>query len=137
MIANTAALAAMERRREIGVMKAVGVRAGQVLRQMLLESAIVGLVGGLIGVLFITHAAAYAWTLWDGDWIRVRPMFWQAPITGLLFILLPLAHSEDLRPDAGASLVLYYILAGIFVLANLGVILSYRASGNRKANTND
>jgi putative ABC transport system permease protein len=50
MIANTAALAAMERRREIGVMKAVGVRSGQILRQMLLESGIVGLVGGLIGV---------------------------------------------------------------------------------------
>lgn len=50
MIANTAALAAMERRREIGVMKAVGVRAGQILRQLLLESGIVGLVGGLIGV---------------------------------------------------------------------------------------
>jgi putative ABC transport system permease protein len=50
MIANTAALAAMERRREIGVMKAVGVRSGQILRQMLLESGILGLVGGLIGV---------------------------------------------------------------------------------------
>lgn len=42
------------------------------------------LVGGLIGVLFITHSAAYAWALWDSDWMRTRPMFWQAPITGLL-----------------------------------------------------
>lgn len=57
MIANTAALAAMERRREIGVMKAVGVRSGQVLRQMLLESGIVGLVGGLIGVGLVTLVA--------------------------------------------------------------------------------
>ncbi|MEJ2736873.1 MAG: hypothetical protein P8189_25470 [Anaerolineae bacterium] len=86
------------------------------------------LVGGLIGVLFITHTAAYAWALWDGDWLRVRPMFWQAPPTALLFMLLPLFHPADLRPDAGAALALYYTLAGLFVLANLGIILSYRAA---------
>ena len=85
------------------------------------------LVGGLIGVLFITHAAAYAWSLWDGDWLRVRPMYWQAPITGMLLILLPIAHPGDLRPDAGPSLALYFVMAGFAVLANLGIILSYRA----------
>ncbi len=86
------------------------------------------LVGGLIGVLFVTHAAAYAWALWDGDWRRVRPMFWQAPPTGLLFMLLPLLHPADLRPYAGTALALYYVLAGLFVLANLGIMLSYRAA---------
>jgi hypothetical protein len=86
------------------------------------------LVGGLIGVLFTTHVAAYAWALWDGDWLRVRPMFWQAPLTGLLFILLPLLHPADLRPDAGTALVLYYILAGLVVLSSLGIIFSYRSA---------
>ena len=86
------------------------------------------LVGGLIGVLFITHAAAYAWALWDGDWLRVRPMFWQAPITALLFILLPLVHSSDLRPDAGTALAVYYAVAGLFALAHLGIVLGYRAA---------
>lgn len=86
------------------------------------------LVGGLIGVLFITHTAAYAWALWDGDWLRVRPMFWQAPPTGLLLILLPLIHPNDLRPDADAALALYYTLAGLVVLSNLGIILGYRAA---------
>jgi hypothetical protein len=86
------------------------------------------LVGGLIGVLFITHTAADAWALWDGDWVRVRPMFWQAPLTALLFILLPLLHPADLRPDAGSALTLYYILAGLVVLSSLGIILSYRAA---------
>ncbi len=84
------------------------------------------LVGGLIGVLFTTHTAAYAWALWDGDWLRVRPMFWQAPITAFLFLLLPLIHPNDLRPDAGSSLTLYYSLAGLILLANLGVILANR-----------
>jgi hypothetical protein len=91
------------------------------------------LVGGLIGVLFLTHTAAYAWVLWDGDWLRGRPMFWQAPITGLLFILLPLAHPNDLNPDAGASLALYYLVAGFMVLAHLAVILGYRAAERRLA----
>ncbi len=50
MVANTAALAAMERQREIGVMKAVGIKANQVLGQLLLESGILGLFGGLMGV---------------------------------------------------------------------------------------
>jgi hypothetical protein len=86
------------------------------------------LVGGLIGVLFTTHAAAYAWALWDGDWLRVRPIFWQAPPTGLLFILLPLLHAGDLRPYAGSALALYYVVAGLVALSSLGVILSYRSA---------
>ena len=85
------------------------------------------LVGGLIGVLFTTHAAAYAWALWDGDWLRVRPIFWQALPTGLFFILLPLIHPTDLRPGAGYALNLYYAIAGFSVLANLGIMLGYRA----------
>ena len=92
------------------------------------------LVGGLIGVLFITHTAAYTWALWDGDWLRVRPMFWQAPLTGLLFILLPLIHSTDLRPDAGNALALYYVLAGYAVLSNLIVILGYRSAEKEISN---
>ena len=84
------------------------------------------LVGGLIGVLFATHAAAYAWALWDGDWLRTRPIFWQAPITGLLLFLLPLTHATDVRPDAGFGLVLYYLLTGFMVIPYAGIILGYR-----------
>lgn len=91
------------------------------------------LVGGLIGVLCITHTAAYAWALWDGDWIRVRPMFWQGPPSGLLFILLPLLHAGDLRADAGNGMILYYAIAGFIMLATLGVILSYRSAEQQYA----
>jgi hypothetical protein len=86
------------------------------------------LVGGLIGVLLITHAAGYAWALWDGDWLRVRPAFWQAPPTALLLMLLPLIHPDQLRPDAGSGLALYYAVAVLVFVANLGVILAYRAA---------
>jgi hypothetical protein len=86
------------------------------------------LVGGMIGVLCITLAGGFAWALWDGDWEQVRPIFWQAPPTALLFILLPLLHPADLRPDAGTALALYYAVAGLIVLSSLGVILSYRSA---------
>lgn len=86
------------------------------------------LVGGLIGVLFTTHAAAYTWVLWDGDWLRSRPIFWQAVPTGLLFIFLPLVHPADLPPDSGSGLIMYYTIAGFSVLSNLIIILGYHAA---------
>jgi LPXTG-motif cell wall-anchored protein len=84
------------------------------------------LVGGLIGVLFVTHAAAYSWAVWDGDWLRVKPIFWQAPLTGIMFALLPLVHPGDLRPDTGTSLTIYYLITGILILVGGLIILSYR-----------
>jgi hypothetical protein len=84
------------------------------------------LVGGLIGVLFISHTSAYGWALWDGDWLRVRPIFWQAPPTGILLMLLPLIHSSDLRPDGETALLLYYMAAVVVVLLSIGTMLSYR-----------
>jgi hypothetical protein len=86
------------------------------------------LVGGLIGVLFVTHAAAYAWALWDGDWLRVRPMFWQAAPTALLFALLPLVHPGDLRPDAATDLTLYLALNGVVFVAYLAVLWGRRSA---------
>ena len=84
------------------------------------------LVGGLIGVLLISHTAAFAWALWDGDWLRVRPIYWQAPPTGILLMLLLLVHPTDLRPEAGTAVALVYIVAGLIAVLSLGVILSYR-----------
>lgn len=82
------------------------------------------LVGGLIGVLLITHAAAYAWALLDGDWLRVRPIFWQAPITALLFLLLPFVHYGDLKPGSGISLVGYVLITAFFGLVHSGVVVA-------------
>ena len=50
VIANAVALSTMERRREIGVMKAVGLQRERVLGMLLLENGLMGIVGGLIGV---------------------------------------------------------------------------------------
>ena len=50
IIANSVALATMERRREIAMMKAVGARGSRILTALLMENGILGLVGGAIGV---------------------------------------------------------------------------------------
>lgn len=49
-MANTVALATLERRRQIGVMKAVGLKGRRVMGILLLENTIIGLLGGLLGI---------------------------------------------------------------------------------------
>ncbi len=51
-VMNTMYTAVLERTREIGVMKALGARRGQILSIFLIESGLMGLVGGIVGVLF-------------------------------------------------------------------------------------
>lgn len=50
VIANSVALTTMERRREIAIMKAVGLQRERVLLMILLENGILGFIGGLLGV---------------------------------------------------------------------------------------
>jgi hypothetical protein len=49
-MANTVSLATLERRRQIGVLKALGLNRRRVLRVMLLENTFIGLLGGLLGI---------------------------------------------------------------------------------------
>ena len=54
IIANSVALATMERRREIAMMKAVGARGSRILISLLIENGVIGLVGGGIGAALST-----------------------------------------------------------------------------------
>jgi predicted lysophospholipase L1 biosynthesis ABC-type transport system permease subunit len=51
IIANTVAMSMMERRREIAILKAVGARRRLVLRELLTENAVVGLLGAGAGTI--------------------------------------------------------------------------------------
>jgi ABC-type antimicrobial peptide transport system permease subunit len=51
LIASTVSLVTIERRRQIGVLKAVGVSRWQTLFQLLLENGIIGFAGGVISLL--------------------------------------------------------------------------------------
>ncbi len=50
IMANTVALATLERRRQIGILKAVGLKGRRVLIVMLLENTLVSLLGSLLGI---------------------------------------------------------------------------------------
>jgi putative ABC transport system permease protein len=50
-VASTMVTAVVERRREIGLRRVVGATRGQVVVQLVVEAALLGLVGGILGVL--------------------------------------------------------------------------------------
>ena len=50
IMANTVALATLERRRQIGILKAIGLKSRRVLQIMLIETSIVGLLSAVIGI---------------------------------------------------------------------------------------
>jgi len=51
-IVNTMTTSVLERRAEIGIMKAIGAKNSQIFMQFFIESGLLGLVGGAIGCLF-------------------------------------------------------------------------------------
>ncbi|AKH97624.1 ABC transporter permease [Halanaeroarchaeum sulfurireducens] len=50
-ILNVMLMSTVERRGEIGVLRAVGIRRGEVLRMILTEAAFLGVIGGVLGVI--------------------------------------------------------------------------------------
>ena len=90
------------------------------------------LTGRLLGVWLAAFAVAYAWALWDGDWGRARPLYLAAPVTGVLLALVPLAHTGDVRPSAGAELVVYYALALLVAAPGLGLLARTRERSGRR-----
>jgi len=56
IIANAVALAMLERRRELGILKSVGYTSRSVLSEVLLENGIVGFTGGVLAMLLVTLA---------------------------------------------------------------------------------
>ena len=53
-IINTMTTSVLERKREIGIMKAIGAKNNQIFMQFFIESGLLGLIGGIIGAMFGT-----------------------------------------------------------------------------------
>ncbi len=60
LIANAVGLALIERRRELGILKAVGYSSGHVLRTVLIEHSVLGLISGAAGIVSVWLAIALA-----------------------------------------------------------------------------
>ncbi|MFB6177994.1 MAG: ABC transporter permease [Halobaculum sp.] len=72
-IANTMLMAVIKRREEIGVLRAVGYQRGDVLRILLVESGLLGVIGTAVGLVIAVLATAVANSIFLGDPLAFTP----------------------------------------------------------------
>lgn len=90
IIANAVALAMLERKRELGILKSVGYTSGSILRAILIENGIIGGIGAFIAVLLAAGGVTvFGTVLSGGATISMEPMIVVSLIAGpaLLAIL--------------------------------------------------
>jgi ABC-type antimicrobial peptide transport system permease subunit len=58
IVANAVALAMLERRRELGILKSVGYTSSSVLSEVMIENGVVGMVGAFMAMLLVAGAVA-------------------------------------------------------------------------------
>jgi putative ABC transport system permease protein len=90
---------AMERRNDVGLMKAIGGASRRVLRLFVAEADIVGLIGGILGA-----AVGLALSIWLGKavfGVAAHPRLIVYPVSVLLTIIVAIAGAYPLRRLAG------------------------------------
>lgn len=108
-IANTMYTAVLERNREIGIMKSVGAKNSDIILIFLIESALIGLIGGIIGVLLGSGISLLAerliGTFLGEGFFKVFLPWWLllgasvfAMIIGTLSGILPAKQAAELNP---------------------------------------
>ena len=107
-IMNIMLASVMERTREIGVRRAIGAKRRDVIRQFLIETTIISLAGGVIGVLIgvgLSQLIGYlaGWSTIVTTWSIVLAFFVSVAI-GLVFGLYPAARAAGARSGQGAAL---------------------------------
>jgi len=94
---NTMYTSVLERRREIGILKSIGAKDRQVLGLFLIDSGLMGLTGGLLG-LAVGVGASFVGTRFLGGWIGVTTF---APVFPSWLVLGSIALSFMLGAIAG------------------------------------
>jgi putative ABC transport system permease protein len=112
-IVNTLVMAILERRREIGIMKAIGASDGDVKKLFLAEAAVMGLLGGALGVALgwvigrLINAGANFYlrrqnlppeNLWAVPWWLVGGAIAFAIVISMISGLYPAARAAKLDP---------------------------------------
>jgi putative ABC transport system permease protein len=105
-VVNTMAMAVAERTREIGIKRAIGASRWRIRREIVVESAFVGLIGGLLGLAIgavITYAGneagrSSATVLFDLTLGTAASSVAFATVLGALAGLVPAWHASGLDP---------------------------------------
>jgi putative ABC transport system permease protein len=112
-IVNTLVMAILERRREIGIMKAIGASDGDVKKLFFAEAGAMGLLGGVVGValgwtighiinlgtnIYLKRQALPPETFWSVPWWLVGAAIVFAFIVSLVSGLYPAARAARLDP---------------------------------------
>jgi putative ABC transport system permease protein len=105
-IINTLALSVVERRREIGMLRAVGMQRKQVRRTIYLESLLIAVFGALLGlVLGLTYGSLFTRTLrgqgldkLSVPWVQALTFLVVAGVVGVLAALWPGIRAARTRP---------------------------------------
>jgi Predicted ABC-type transport system involved in lysophospholipase L1 biosynthesis, permease component len=103
IIANSVALAMLERRRELGIMKSVGYTSGIVLSEVAIENGIIGGVGALMAMLLATGAVTLLGKLFFSLTFSSPPLVVVGLIGGsvvlaMLTAILVAWHAVRVRP---------------------------------------
>ena len=106
-IANTMFTSVLEKTKEIGIMKSIGAKNSDIMMIFLLNSAIVGLVGGLLGICLGTGIASLL------------------PLLGMKMMGM---GREGMTTVVTPSLLFFALLISIGIGMAAGVIPAYRAS---------
>jgi ABC-type lipoprotein release transport system permease subunit len=107
-LVNTLVTAVMERVQEFGMLRAVGMRPGAVIAQVVLESTLIMVTGIAIGLLL-----GWGFYLWLQDGIDLSQWAEGVELAGMRSLLVPRLLVEDLILVAGLSLV-FGILAALY-----------------------
>lgn len=87
-IMNTMYTSVLERTRQIGVMKAVGASNDGILTLFLIESGLIGLIGGVLGIILGILGAWGIGLIANGFGIKNIFSFWELDFLGILVILI-------------------------------------------------
>lgn len=107
-IINTMTTSVLERKREIGIMKAIGAKNNQIFMQFFIESGLLGLIGGIIGAMLGTlvgFAGISGINGFIGSELKFQIDFWLIGFTllgsftlGAVAGILPAMNAAKLNP---------------------------------------